>query len=602
MGQLYINDLSFCKMYPMKQKSNTPDTLNSFIHEVGIPHAIHSDDAPELLHGRFKQICKDYGIQTSYTEPYSPWQNRAEGGIRELKRHVHRKMVSKRVPQRLWDFCCQWACEVKNKSASTLYTLHDRTPFEATLGDTPDISSLIPFDFYAPIWYNDELSAFPEPKQKFGRWLGESRDFGQAMCYWILSENATPIVRSTVQPIPPDKLALSENKEGVIQLDKVISEKLGEVSEQDSIHDYSLMPDHDPEDRITPLYEPMEPESSMPEADDWDSEAYDKYITAEVAFPRNNTEVLGRVVGRKRDANGNPIGRAHSNPILDTRIYEVVFPDGETAEYSANVLAECIYAQVDNEGNQHLLLEAIVDWKRTPESVENEDILQVSHNGNIHPRRTTKGWKFCIQWKDGSTSWADLKDLKESYPVQLAEYVMSQNLQDLPAFRWWTRDTLRRRDRIIKAVKARYLKCTHKYGIQMPKTMEEAYELDRESGTALWHQAIIKEMKNNAVAFRFLEDGESIPVGSQWFPFHMIFDIKCDFTRKARFVAGGHRTDAPSQLTYSSAVTRDSVRIAFLIAALNDIDILAADIGNAYLQAPAREKVHTNDRRTGVWP
>jgi hypothetical protein len=73
----------------------------------------------------------------------------------------------------------------------------------------------------------------------------------------------------------------------------------------------------------------------------------------------------------------------------------------------------------------------------------------------------------------------------------------------------------------------------------------------------------------------------------------MIFDVKCDLTRKARFVAGGHWTEASTQLTYSSVVTRDSVHIAFLIAALNDIKILAADIGNAYLQAPAREKVHT---------
>ena len=73
----------------------------------------------------------------------------------------------------------------------------------------------------------------------------------------------------------------------------------------------------------------------------------------------------------------------------------------------------------------------------------------------------------------------------------------------------------------------------------------------------------------------------------------MIFDVKVDFTRKARFVAGGHWTDAPSQLTYSSVVTRDSVRIAFLIAALNELDILAADTGNAYLHAPVREKVHT---------
>jgi hypothetical protein len=85
MAQLYINDLSYTKIYPMKTKSQTPDTLTAFIHDVGIPNAIHSDDAPELLHGTFRKLCKDYGIQNTYTEPYSPWQNRAEGGIRELK-------------------------------------------------------------------------------------------------------------------------------------------------------------------------------------------------------------------------------------------------------------------------------------------------------------------------------------------------------------------------------------------------------------------------------------------------------------------------------------------------------------------------------------
>jgi hypothetical protein len=73
----------------------------------------------------------------------------------------------------------------------------------------------------------------------------------------------------------------------------------------------------------------------------------------------------------------------------------------------------------------------------------------------------------------------------------------------------------------------------------------------------------------------------------------MIFDVKMDFTRKARFVAGGHMTDPPPTITYSSVVSRDSVCIAFLLAALNDVDILATDIGNAYLNASPREKVYT---------
>ena len=72
----------------------------------------------------------------------------------------------------------------------------------------------------------------------------------------------------------------------------------------------------------------------------------------------------------------------------------------------------------------------------------------------------------------------------------------------------------------------------------------------------------------------------------------MIFDIKMDgkFTRKARLVADGHKTEAPSSLTYSSVVSRDSVRIAFMIAALNNLDVCACNIGNAYLKIQTAER------------
>ena len=94
-------------------------------------------------------------------------------------------------------------------------------------------------------------------------------------------------------------------------------------------------------------------------------------------------------------------------------------------------------------------------------------------------------------------------------------------------------------------------------------------------------------------AFEFLEEAAKAPIGFKWIPLHMIFDVKMDFTRKARLVAGGHVTDPPESMTYSSVVSRESVWIIFIIAALNDLDILAADIGNAHLNAETREKAYT---------
>jgi len=52
-------------------------------------------------------------------------------------------------------------------------------------------------------------------------------------------------------------------------------------------------------------------------------------------------------------------------------------------------------------------------------------------------------------------------------------------------------------------------------------------------------------------------------------------------------------TNPPSSITYSTVVSRDSVHIAFLLAALNNVNILVTDISNTYLNAPAREKVYT---------
>jgi Reverse transcriptase (RNA-dependent DNA polymerase) len=74
-------------------------------------------------------------------------------------------------------------------------------------------------------------------------------------------------------------------------------------------------------------------------------------------------------------------------------------------------------------------------------------------------------------------------------------------------------------------------------------------------------------------------------IGYQEITCHMIFDMKPDFTRKARFVANGLTTDAPSLMIYSSIVSSDSIRLMFLVAALNHLDVFACDIGNAYLNA-----------------
>ena len=103
-------------------------------------------------------------------------------------------------------------------------------------------------------------------------------------------------------------------------------------------------------------------------------------------------------------------------------------------------------------------------------------------------------------------------------------------------------------------------------------------------------------MRNIRPAFEVWEkDVEHIPPGYQQIKCYMIFDVKMgeNLRHKASFVAGGHTTETPMSLTYSSVVSRDSVRIILLAVALNRLQVMACDIQNAYLTANCHEKIWT---------
>jgi hypothetical protein len=103
---------------------------------------------------------------------------------------------------------------------------------------------------------------------------------------------------------------------------------------------------------------------------------------------------------------------------------------------------------------------------------------------------TTKGWKLLVEWRDGTTDWLPLKDLKESYPVQVVEYAVANKIAEQPAFAWWVPYVLRKRERIIQKVKSRYWKRTHKYGVELPKSVKQALAIDRNTGTSFWKDTI----------------------------------------------------------------------------------------------------------------
>ena len=197
------------------------------------------------------------------------------------------------------------------------------------------------------------------------------------------------------------------------------------------------------------------------------------------------------------------------------------------AEFSANVIAESMLSQCDLDGNQYLLLDSIVDYRSDGHVVKAND-MYVTVNGRKHAKKTTQGWHLCVQWKDGSTSWERLADLKCSNPVEVAEYAVAQGIAHEPAFAWWVPHTIRKRNFIVAAVTKRYHKRTHKFGIHVPKTIEEARQLDKENGNTLWEDAIRKEMDAVRVSFKIIQDEDSILPGYQHIQCHLVFDVKME--------------------------------------------------------------------------
>ena len=90
---------------------------------------------------------------------------------------------------------------------------------------------------------------------------------------------------------------------------------------------------------------------------------------------------------------------------------------------------------------------------------------------------------------------------------------------------------LKKQDHIISLVRKRiprYLKCNHKFGIEIPTSAKDALELDKKNGNTYWANDIATEMENVRAAFKILSNGTSAPNGYHKISCHMIFDIKME--------------------------------------------------------------------------
>ena len=231
------------------------------------------------------------------------------------------------------------------------------------------------------------------------------------MSYWLITENGKIISKTSVEHVTQDDYLQVEIQAEINQFNRWIEESLDDanfVVDGEGEFDSMYLKDIEDMDHLgichandlnTPTateYDDMHTDDRL---DDDDEDAIDKYLNVELIMDvRSNDEQCGHVVKCSQGLDGEPIGRLHNNPLFDTWEYEVEFTDGCQEKYQVNIITENMFAQVDSEGNQYLLLKEITDHKHDNSAIPISEGMVRSSNGTMKPKVTTRGWFLLVQW------------------------------------------------------------------------------------------------------------------------------------------------------------------------------------------------------------
>ena len=560
-AQLFVGTKSkLTKIFGMHTESEGPEAFEDFIRENGAPHALRSDNAKMQTGESFKKILRKYNIRSENTEPHQPQQNPAERRIQDVKRLSTKILDRTGAPAYTWFFCMLYVVMVLNFSA--LESLGWITPHQACFGVTPDISALLQFRFYQPVFFS-EKDVFPNAEERKGHWLGVAENKGDTLTYWVLAENKQVLARSLVRPMDENEMN-KRTKEAEEIHDPVVEEVEGSQNDSKQANNEQL-----PSlDLLSDIVNSPTPVLDPSEINGFDAS---KHIGLEFVHKDSQQIPTKAKVIEVDDETGKiMLEYVHGG-------FELVEP---------NVIQEALLSKEYHD--------------------DGDDIWTFS---KVLNHRTVSNGKIEVEilWDNGDVSWEPLAVMRKDDPVTLAGYAKERNLLEQRGWRW--AKTLAKREkkfvrmlRIMKASKKKYMKKSfgktkYKFGVEVPRTgdVRGAMALDKKNGDTLWFEA----QKTEASTLRNMDTFELMPEGFdldgyQYVPLIYAWDVKFDGRRRARLVANGKVTiGPPEEDVWSGVVNTDSVRTAMFLAMLNGMKILAADISSAYLMADTKEKMFT---------
>ena len=621
-------------VYHMKTESEGPSAYEDFIREQGCPTLLRRDNSKMQNGNDFTNICRFYGVKDGFTEPHHPHQNPAENrAVNWLKQHSELVMNKTGAPPSVWTDCATWIADIHNIVADE--SLGNRTPYEKRHGSTPDISAYMLFTFWEKILYFDTEQSYPESKECPGRFLGIAKHSGDALTFVILSENGTRLTRSVIRsasgkqpfgfpnarithpefamtPIPPmidPQINPRQSKgEGISRIDEVqpITLEDPKQNKKQQIQNQKVNTGSGELGELGELNLPTQP---TPKKVTFSGQPIKIDKTLNFKKRRKKRKSAHREPNQRYNLRPNKVRLAQVArivkkavkslaPELLTTTPHVKVPEKEDCLCKIDdLLDEGDEIKEDKKTRKLLVYHHILDSSHQPEDPEDmhqnytwkvDKIVRHVWNG----RRTF----VRVLWKQGNRSWISINNLRLHDPIACVIYAIKMKLVGHQQWDWVTdyiQDTETYSNMIVALKTRQAFQSKYKFGVEVPRSLRHARKLDEQNGNTLWKEAILKELKqlDDYNTFKLVQD-EKIE-DYQEIPYHFVFDVKFDLRHKARLVAGGnHCEELPKEDTYSGVISLTAVRILFLITTLHKLDLIAADVANAYLNGINKAKVY----------
>ena len=589
-AQVFVGrDTLVADAYPMKSGKQFVNTLEDNIRRRGAMDKLLSDSAKTEISNKVMDILRAYHISNWHSEPYHQNQNPAEWRYRTIKSWTNTVMNRSGAPANCWLLCLIYVCYLLNHIACT--ALDGKIPLLALTGITPDISIILLFTFYQPVFYATYDQHFPsESEERAGYWVGFGEHCGDAMTHKILDQDTQKIIyRSAVRPkkssTPNHRLAphggevstSSDPSEDKISSGSPLGAPEGSSPEQkaptvfirsrdeENPSGSKPMPTFDPSDLIgrTFLLPPEE-----------NGERHRAKVTRKVV------EIIDQEDG-KRVENINFILDIGNGKVEELISYNQLLEHLENAQDHDMGMDQELFKFRAIIGHQGPLLASDLDWKGSKYNVQ-------------------------VEWETGEITFEPLSIIAADDPVTCAAYAKEN---DLLALEGWRRfRSLAKKDKVlaraIKQSKIRQVRRsqTYMFGYLIPRNYMEAMQFDSENKNSKWYDAIKLEMDSMAEYKVFKKWDKAIldkhkkvknpPKGYQRIKVHLVFAVKFDGRHKARLVADGHLTPEPIENIYSGVVSLRNLRLVIFLGKLNNLELWGADIGNAYLEAFTDEKLY----------